>query len=73
MANRKPMAYAHRCPSCGTVVAGRDIDTKAVATGVITCPRCESSGPMRLQVLASEELSRVWSNTITDSWRPPLQ
>lgn len=73
MANRKPMAYAHRCPSCGTAVAGRDIDTKTVATGIITCPHCQASGRMYLQVLASEELSRIWSSTSSGLWRPPLQ
>lgn len=70
---RKLKAYAHRCPSCGTVVPGRDFDLKAIATGVITCPHCEGSGPIIVQILASEELSRTWPNMNSDSWRPPLQ
>ncbi len=73
MTTRKTMAYAHRCSGCGTVVPGRDFTLRTVATGVITCPRCEASGPIIVHILASEELPRTWLKTTSDSWRPPLQ
>ena len=39
---------------------GRDFTLRTVATGVITWPRWEASGPIIVHIMASEELPRTW-------------
>jgi hypothetical protein len=44
-------------------VRGNDIDLKAISTGVITCPRCESSGPINIKILSRRDIRK--NNEIT--------
>lgn len=50
--------HAHQCPKCGFILKADEIDLKSLATGVITCPSCETSGPINVKVLSKKNLAR---------------
>jgi len=43
--------HAHQCRKCGYVVAVDDIDPNVITLGVITCPKCETSGPINVAIV----------------------
>jgi hypothetical protein len=43
--------HVHQCGVCGHVVRIDHIDRRVIAAGVITCPKCESSGPVNLKIM----------------------
>lgn len=43
--------HAHQCRKCGHVVPIDDIDPRVITTGVITCPKCELSGPINVAIV----------------------
>jgi len=48
--------HTHQCRKCGHVTRGSQIDFKAISTGVITCPKCENSGPINIQILQKKDI-----------------
>ena len=53
---RAELEHTHQCKKCGHIVRGSQIDLKAISTGIITCPRCESSGPINIQILNPRDI-----------------
>ena len=54
MANSQSNTYwdhVHQCGACGHAVRIDEIDLKIITAGVITCPKCESSGPINVQIM----------------------
>lgn len=49
--------HAHECQACGHTVRIDDIDAKMIATGIVTCRRCESSGPVNVKIVATEQIA----------------
>jgi len=47
--------HAHQCPKCGFVVKAADIGLRTMATGVITCPKCGTSGPIKITIVKRED------------------
>lgn len=43
--------HTHQCRKCGHVIRVDDIELKAIATGVITCQKCEVSGPVNVKIV----------------------
>lgn len=43
--------HVHQCGVCGHVIRIDQIDLKVIAAGVITCPKCESSGPANVKIM----------------------
>jgi predicted RNA-binding Zn-ribbon protein involved in translation (DUF1610 family) len=43
--------HVHQCPQCGHVVRAEEIPRQAIVTGVMTCPKCEWSGPINVQIM----------------------
>lgn len=43
--------HTHQCRKCGHVIRIDDIDPKVITTGVVTCPKCEMSGPVNVKIL----------------------
>jgi hypothetical protein len=43
--------HAHQCRRCGHVVRTDDIDPQVITVGVITCPKCEISGPINVAIV----------------------
>jgi hypothetical protein len=56
--------HVHQCDVCGHAVRIDHIDLKVIATGVITCPKCESSGPVNVRIIDGKFISdhRPYSN-----------
>jgi transcription elongation factor Elf1 len=48
------LEHVHKCPRCESVVRASEIDHSAIATGVITCLKCEFSGPINVQIVPEE-------------------
>jgi C4-type Zn-finger protein len=46
--------HVHRCPSCERIIKAAEIPHSAVATGVITCPKCDYSGPINVQIVPED-------------------
>jgi uncharacterized paraquat-inducible protein A len=46
--------HAHQCSQCEHVVKGSEIPHQSIATGIMTCPRCEWSGPINVQIVPAE-------------------
>ena len=49
--------HAHECQACGYVERIDDIDAKVIATGIVTCRRCDASGPVNVKIVDVEQLS----------------
>ena len=45
------LEHAHECRTCGHAVRIDDIDLNVIAIGVITCPKCETSGPINVKII----------------------
>jgi transcription elongation factor Elf1 len=41
----------HVCPNCGQVINLSELDMKAITTGIVTCPSCDWSGQIEIQVV----------------------
>ena len=48
--NRK-WEHVHQCPQCGHIVKAEAIPRASIVTGVMTCPSCEWSGPINVQII----------------------
>ncbi len=48
--------HAHQCQACGHTVRIDDINAKVIATGIVTCPRCEASGPVSVKIVDAVQL-----------------
>lgn len=44
----------HRCPRCNHPVDLKQLTMREATTGLITCPKCEWSGPIAIGVVAKE-------------------
>jgi hypothetical protein len=54
--------HVHQCPQCEHIVKAEDIPRPAIISGVMTCPNCEWSGPMNVQIVkesSTEEPGKV--------------
>lgn len=54
--------HAHECHACGHVIRIDDIDAKVIATGIVTCRRCDACGPVNVKIVDPQQ--------IFDSTRP---
>jgi rubredoxin len=43
--------HVHQCGVCGYVIRIDQIDLKVITGGVITCPKCEASGPINVKIM----------------------
>jgi hypothetical protein len=51
---RLPKVSAHVCPLCGFSVNLKDIGLKGGATGLVTCPNRDWSGPVTIETIEKE-------------------
>jgi predicted RNA-binding Zn-ribbon protein involved in translation (DUF1610 family) len=51
---KKPKISAHMCPQCGFSVNLKDIGLMGGATGLVTCPNCDWSGPVEIRIVDKE-------------------
>lgn len=45
----------HVCPRCKHIINLSEIDLGAIATGIISCPRCGWSGSIEIQIVDGGE------------------
>jgi len=45
----------HRCPKCGHLINLDTIDLPEIATGIVTCPKCEWSGAISIEIAEAEK------------------
>jgi len=50
-ANGQAWESAHVCPNCGHVINLAELDMQALTTGIVTCPNCDWSGQIEIQVV----------------------
>lgn len=48
---------AHVCPKCGFSVGLKNLGLRVGATGVVTCPKCDWSGPVEIGVVMDRATS----------------
>jgi predicted RNA-binding Zn-ribbon protein involved in translation (DUF1610 family) len=48
---RRLKASAHVCPQCGFSVNLRDLGLRGGTTGLVTCPQCDWSGSIEIQII----------------------
>lgn len=53
--NNRQWRSANVCPKCRYVLDLEEIDLKAITTGIATCPRCEWSGYIDIQIVESDD------------------
>jgi ssDNA-binding Zn-finger/Zn-ribbon topoisomerase 1 len=53
-ADKRLMISAHVCPQCGFAVDLKDIAFRDSATGLVTCPKCERSGPISIGIIPKD-------------------
>jgi predicted RNA-binding Zn-ribbon protein involved in translation (DUF1610 family) len=41
----------HVCPNCGNVINLAELDLRAITTGIVTCPSCDWSGQIEIEVI----------------------
>lgn len=51
---RVPHMSAHVCPQCQFAINLKDIGLREGATGLISCPKCDWSGPVEIQIVDRE-------------------
>jgi ssDNA-binding Zn-finger/Zn-ribbon topoisomerase 1 len=51
----KQWETVHECPNCGHVLNLKDLDLRAVATGVIVCGACKWCGPVTIRIVEREQ------------------
>ncbi len=51
---RQRRVSAHVCPQCGFSIDLKDLGFRGSATGLVTCPKCEWSGPVTIGIVAKE-------------------
>ena len=49
--------HAHQCQACGYVVRIDDIDANVITSGIVTCRRCDASGPVNVKILDAQQIS----------------
>ena len=54
MSREKRWISAHMCPKCGLIIDLANIDFKAITTGMLTCPRCDWSGPIGIEIVDAD-------------------
>jgi ribosomal protein L37AE/L43A len=52
---KKQWESVHRCPQCGYALNLDEIDLKAITTGIVSCPSCDRSGPIDIQIIEREK------------------
>ncbi len=52
---KKGWESVHKCPKCGYMVNLDETDLRVIATGMISCPNCDWSGPVRIKIAKPEE------------------
>ncbi len=45
----------HKCPKCGYELNLEKLDLQEATTGLATCPRCEWSGQINLQIVPRQD------------------
>lgn len=48
---KKKWEHVHQCLQCDHIVKAKDISSSAIMSGVMTCPNCEWSGPINVQIV----------------------
>jgi|GEM_PF-3489662 len=43
--------HVHQCGTCGHAMRIENIELKTIIAGVITCSRCEASGPINVKIM----------------------
>jgi hypothetical protein len=66
--NVKKWDSVHKCPQCGHILKLEDIDLKAATTGIVACPDCDLSGPIKIQVLERENPC-LRGSLVAGDWR----
>jgi hypothetical protein len=51
---KKAKASVHLCPRCGFSIDLKDIGLRGAATGLITCPKCDWTAPVEIQIVDKE-------------------
>ncbi len=51
--------HAHQCQACGHVIRIDDVDAKVIATGIVTCQRCDASGPVNVKIVDALQVSEM--------------
>jgi hypothetical protein len=49
--------HAHECQACGYAVGIDDIDANVITSGIVTCRRCDASGPVNVKILDAQQIS----------------
>jgi len=48
--------HAHQCQACGYIVRIDDIDAKVINTGIVSCQRCDASGPVNVKIVDAQQI-----------------
>ena len=51
--------HSHECQACGHVVRIDDIDAKVIAAGIVSCQKCDASGPVNVKIVDAQQISDV--------------
>jgi predicted RNA-binding Zn-ribbon protein involved in translation (DUF1610 family) len=49
--NGRSWESVHVCPNCGSVIHLAELDLIAMTTGIVTCPSCDWSGQIEIQII----------------------
>jgi predicted RNA-binding Zn-ribbon protein involved in translation (DUF1610 family) len=45
---------AHVCPRCGFSIDLEELGLRAGTTGLVTCPKCDWSGPIEIRIISKK-------------------
>ena len=48
---RRHWESVHVCRNCGHIINLAELDLRAITTGIVTCPGCDWSGQIEIQVI----------------------
>ncbi len=51
--------HSHQCQACGHIVRIDDIDANVITTGIVSCQRCDASGPVNVRIVDAQQVSEM--------------
>ncbi|AXC12279.1 hypothetical protein ACPOL_2977 [Acidisarcina polymorpha] len=48
---RQHRESVHVCPNCGLIINLAELDLRAITTGIVSCPNCDWSGQIEIQII----------------------
>ena len=50
------LIHVHVCLDCGAVIRRETFEGRALTSGIFTCPKCGSEGPLNVEIRTTDDI-----------------